>query len=110
MVYRIVAFEAPGLIVKRRWSRQFTIAYGEILTTERLAGPWGLQLHLRTEKPIRVRGSRGGTEIEDELRRRGVRIVDCYGAIISPTLADFEMELANEPIRLRQSSDSGRSD
>jgi hypothetical protein len=110
MAYRIVAFREPGLIVKRRWSRQFTVAYGEILTAERLARPWGLRLHLRTGESIRIRGSRRRTKIEDELRGRGVRIVDGYGAIISPTLADFETELANEPLRLRQSSDSGRSD
>jgi hypothetical protein len=104
--YRIVAFRDPGLIVKRRWSRQFTVTYGEILTAERLAGHWGLRLHVRTGKPIRVPSRHAGRDVEDELRRRGVRIVDCYGAIISPTLADFEDELANEPVRLRQSSDN----
>ena len=110
MGYRIIAFRDPGLIVKQRWSRQFTIAYGEILTAERLVGPWGLRLHVRTGEPIRIPGWRRRTEVEDELRRRGVRIVDGYGAIISPTLADFQNELANEPVRLRQSSDNGRSD
>lgn len=44
--------------------------------------------------------------IEDELRRRGVLVVDCWGAIISPTLADFEAELGRGPARVRQSSDS----
>jgi hypothetical protein len=37
--YRIIAFRDPGLIVKRGWSRQFMITYGEILTAERLASP-----------------------------------------------------------------------
>jgi hypothetical protein len=44
--------------------------------------------------------------VESELRRRGVRIVDLWGCIIAPTLLDFEEELAREPVRMRQSSDS----
>jgi hypothetical protein len=106
MGYRIVAFLEPGLIVKRRWSRQFTVTYGEILTAERLSGPWGLRLHVRTGSPIRIPRRHATYEVETELRSRGVRVVDCWGAIISPTLADFEAELANEPVRLRQSSDN----
>ena len=103
---RIVAFLDGGLIVKRRRSRRFTVAYGEVLTVERLRWRWGLRLHLRTSDPVWVSGWNGTADIENELRRRGVRIVDCWGAIITPTLADFEDELANEPVRLRQSSDN----
>jgi hypothetical protein len=45
-------------------------------------------------------------ELENKLRNRGVRIVDCWGAIIAPTIADFEEELAREPVGMRQSSDN----
>jgi hypothetical protein len=103
---KIVAFERAGIVVKRRWSRRVTIAYGEILTAERLRWRWGLRLHVRTMDPVRLSGWRGTTMIEDELRRRGVRIVDCWGAIIAPTLADFEEELARVPADVRQSSDN----
>ena len=102
----MLSFEPQGLILRRGRSR-FTVAYGEILTTERLRSAWGLRLHTRSSDPLRL--SCGGTErtgIEDELRRRSVRIVDCWGAIIAPTLADFEEELDREPVRMRQSSDS----
>ena len=103
---RIVSFELQGLILRCRRSR-FIVAYGEILTTERLRSIWGLRLHTRSSEPVRLpcRGAER-TVIEDELRRRGVRVVDCWGAIISPTLADFEMELDREPALVRQSSDS----
>jgi hypothetical protein len=103
---RIVSFESPGLILRRGRSR-FTVAYGEILTAERLRSIWGLRLHTRSSEPLRVpcRGA-ARTAIEDELRRRGVRVVDCWGAIVSPTLADFEQELNREPSRVRQSSDN----
>jgi hypothetical protein len=103
---RIVSFEASGLILRRGGSR-FTVAYGEILTAERVRSIWGLRLHSRSSEPLRIpcRGA-ARTVIEDELRRRGVRVVDCWGAIISPTLADFQEELDREPVRMRQSSDS----
>lgn len=101
----VVSLESEGLIVKSRRRRRFTIAYGEILTAERLAGPWGLRLHVRTGDSIRIPVRRGRTEIEDELRVRGVRVVDCWGAI-APTLADFEAELVHEPAGVRQSSDN----
>src|SRR5688572_7661932 len=102
---RIVSFEAPGLIVKRRRTR-FTIAYGEILTAERLRSGRGLLLHTRSMDGVRVVRGRDRDEIESELRRRGVRVVDCWGAIIAPTLADFEHALAQEPALMRQSSDN----
>jgi hypothetical protein len=35
----------------------------------------------------------------------GVRIVDCWGAIIAPTLLDFEYELNLKPVLVRQSYD-----
>jgi hypothetical protein len=35
----------------------------------------------------------------------GARVVDEQGAIIAPTLADFEAELARGPEPMRQSSD-----
>ena len=103
---KVVSFEAQGLILTHGRSR-FAVAYGEILTTERLRFIWGLRLHTRSSDPLRLpyRGAER-TVIEHELRRRGVRVVDCWGAIISPTLADFEEELDREPVRMRQSSDN----
>ena len=83
------------------------MTYGEILTAERLPSGAGLRLHTRTMAPLIVR-CRGRSRLatENELRQRGVRVVDEYGAMIAPTLADFIGELAREPTGLRQSSDS----
>jgi hypothetical protein len=106
IAYRVVAFRELGLILKRRWVRESTVAYSAIMTAERLPWRWGLRLHVHTGQPLRIASWHGTTDVEDELRRRGVRIVDEYGAIIAPTLAEFERELANEPVRLRQSSDN----
>jgi hypothetical protein len=103
----IASYEAAGLILKRRWRRGFTVSYGEILTAERRASIWGLRLHTRTSAPVRI-ACRGEARvaIENELRRRGVRVVDEHGAIIAPTLEDFEAELLRGPNRMRQSSDN----
>lgn len=79
----------PGLVVKPRLGAQFTVAYSEILTAERSRN--GLRLHVRTMEPVQLAVRRTERSwVEDELRRRGVRIVDCWGAIITPTLLDFE--------------------
>ena len=85
-----------------------TLSYGEILTAERLPQAWrGLRLHTRTTEPLRVRCGRDDRQaLENELRRRGVRIVDEWGAMITPSLDDFVAELAREPTRVRQSSDN----
>ena len=48
------AGQEPGLIVKPRLGDQFTIAYGEILTAERLRNGAGLLLHTRTADGVRV--------------------------------------------------------
>lgn len=109
MRVRIVSWERPGLILSGRRAGQFTLTYGEILTAERpIRGRRrGLLLHTRTSaKPVHLmfEGSQR-FEIEERLRRRGVRIVDCWGAIVAPTLLDFEEELDREPSRVRQSSD-----
>jgi hypothetical protein len=102
---RIVSFEREGLIVSRRRGR-FTIAYGEILTAERLRAPRrALRLHTRTADPVTLSCRRNRVEVEDELRQRGVRIVDCWGAILAPSLPDFERELIVGPENLRQSYD-----
>ena len=67
----------------------------------------GLHLHPRAEvQPLKVSCGRNRLLIEDGLRVRGVRVVDCWGCIIAPTLLDFEGELAREPVGMRQSSDS----
>lgn len=101
-----MSFEPPGLIV-RRWPRgeTFTVTYGEILTAERDRRQ-RLVLHTLMAGDLRVTGIRGRSDVEDELRRRGVRVVDCWGAMITPTLEDFEAELARDPASMRQSSDS----
>ena len=106
MRVRIVGFEKTGLIVKKRFGDQFTITYGEILTAEQLRNRSGLLLHTRTAEPIRV-AVRGSALVEtaDRLRRQGVRIVDCLGCIVAPTLLDFEEELARGPEVVRQLSD-----
>jgi len=105
---RIVRWEDLGLIVKGRLAGQFTVTYGEILTAERTRQSWRLVLHTRGHGELSVWcGQRKRVAVEDELRRRGVRVVDSYGAIISPTLGDFEDELDREPVRVRQSSDDG---
>jgi site-specific recombinase XerC len=83
MRVRVVRFDSPGLIVRSRFGRPFTIAYGEILTAARLRRASGVRLHTRTADPIlvSVRGSRA-IETESQLRAKGVRIVDCWGALI----------------------------
>ena len=103
---RIASFEGPGLVFERRWGRRFTITYGELLSVERLPQSWALRLHTRTTEPVRVLcRARDRLSLENELRSRGVRVVDEYGAMITPTLEDFEAELANGPLDVRQSSD-----
>jgi hypothetical protein len=104
---RIIEFKPRGLILKTGWRRYCSIAYGEILTAERLRSGRGICLHTRTTEPVRLRCSSPGTvEVEDSLRAYGVRVVDCWGALITPTLADFEDELARSPGHVRQSSDN----
>ena len=92
---------------RRKWRAGFSLTYREILTCERIASRRRLRLHTRTTESVTIR-CRGERLIgmEDELRRRGVRIVDEWGAIIAPTLTDFEAELAREPMVVRQSSDN----
>ena len=101
---RIVSFEELGLVLKKGLKDQFTLTYGEILTAERRRSPRrGLRLHTRSTDPVLVACGDERFVIEDELRRRGVRVVDCWGCIIAPTLADFENEMMNKPVRVRQS-------
>jgi hypothetical protein len=103
----IARYEPFGLVLKRGWRRHFALTYGEILTVERLPSIWGLRLHTRTTGPVRI-ACRGEARVaaENELRRRGVRVVDEYGAIIAPTMEDFEAELARGTAAVRQSSDN----
>jgi hypothetical protein len=104
---RILRYETPGLVVKPLIGRAFTITYGEILSAERLPAKRGVRLHTRTTDPVRVVG-RGEAveEIESTLRARGVRIVDCWGCLLTPSLTDFESALDQEPTSVRQSYDS----
>lgn len=107
MRVRIRRFEKPGLVVKPLVGQSYTIAYGEILTAERLPRGRGLRLHTRTTEPVRVIVP--GNDLvaaESELRLHGVRIVDCWGCLLTPTLEDFEQALDQEPARMRQSYDS----
>lgn len=107
MLPKFAGFDDSGLVVRQRRSGEITIPYEEILTAERLRSRRGLDLHTRGRmEPVRVRCRRTDREaIESGLRSVGVRVVDCWGAIIAPTLLDFEEELAREPVRVRQSSD-----
>lgn len=85
-----------------------TIRYSDILTAERSPRPWGVRLHVVDSlDPVSVAClGRRRVELERELRCSGVRIVDEYGAMITPTVAEFEDELAREPVPVRQSSDN----
>jgi hypothetical protein len=93
--------------VKPLVGQAYTIAYGEILTAERPRALGGIRLHTRTTEPVRiaVRG-RSVLEVEAMLRARGVRVVDCWGCLLTPTLADFEDVLDQEPVSVRQSYDN----
>jgi hypothetical protein len=95
-----------GLVVKNWRGGRFTVAYGEILTAERLRRLSGIRLHTLGLRPVRV-GVRGQAlvELEAVLREHGVRTVDCWGAMITPTLSDFERALAEGSTPVRQSSD-----
>ncbi len=108
MRFKFVGFDESGLVVRERCSGDRTIPYEEILTAERARSRRGVDLHTRRRsEPLRVRCRRAEREaIENGLRFVGVRIVDCWGAIIAPTLLEFEEELAHEPVRVRQSSDN----
>ncbi len=104
---RITRWGSRGIVLERCWGQPYGIAYGEILTAERRRAGRGLRLHLRTSDPVRV-GIRGAALLEAERRFRGmgVRVVDCWGCLLTPTLADFEEALDLEPVRVRQSSDN----
>src|SRR5258706_14374552 len=107
MLARVTRFEGRGLVVKPFVARAFTISYGEILTAERLRAGRGIRLHTRTTDPVLLVLGRGRlTESEALLRAHGVRVVDCWGSLITPTLADFEDALARGPAPVRQSSDN----
>lgn len=108
MLVQLVRLHPHGLVVRRLIRRAcFTVAFGEILSAERARSGLGLRLHTRTAKPLLMLRRRKQREaLETQLRACGVRIVDCWGAIIAPTLADFQDELAREPVRVGQSSDN----
>jgi hypothetical protein len=112
MRVRFESLDDRGVAVRARGLGGFIIQFEEILTAERLRSRRGLDLHTRTDmKPTRMRCRRRDLEeIESGLRFEGVRVVDCWGAIIAPTLLDFEEELARGPVGMRQSSDNGRSE
>jgi hypothetical protein len=106
-MHKLERLEAGGLVVRPvLGGRLFSITYREILTAERSRQSWRLVLHTAGMGELSVWCRRDRLEIETHLRQRGVRVVDCWGAIISPTLADFEEELDREPVRVRQSSDN----
>lgn len=104
---RIRHFGDRGLVVKPLVGQAFGVAYREILTAERMRAGRGLRLHTRTTDPVRV-ALRGAALVDAEHRLRwmGVRIVDCWGCLLTPTLADFEDALNQEPMAVRQSYDS----
>jgi len=111
MKVRIVSFETAGIVLRRRRATPFTVAYREILTAERLRSPRrGLRLHTRMATPLVVRYDSRQEATEEALRQRGVRVVDCWGCIIAPTLTDFETELHRAPTRVRQSYDDARGE
>lgn len=107
MTFKFVGFEDSGLVVRDRAGEK-RIFFEEILTAERLTSRRGFDLHTRlSPKAVRVRSRRTDHDtIESGLRFVGVRVVDRWGAIIAPTLLDFEEELAREPVGMRQSSDN----
>jgi hypothetical protein len=105
---RVMDLGADGVIVKPFWGKAVLIPYRDILTAERPRRPRRrLRLHLCRAESVVVSYRDGRPTLESELRVHGVRIVDCWGAILAPTLLDFEDELAREPTLMRQSSDSG---
>lgn len=108
MRLKFVRLDESGVVVRERRSGALVVPYGDILTAERLRSRRGLDLHTRRSiEPVRLRCRPSVREaIESGLRFAGVRVVDCWGAIIAPTLLDFEEELARKPVRMRQSSDN----
>lgn len=96
------------MVIKRRRGGARRIPYSEILSAEHRPTPWGLRLHVRGSlEPLHVAcAERQRLNIEERLRSAGVRVVDEYGAMITPTVAEFEKHLAREPEHLRQSSDN----
>jgi hypothetical protein len=105
MLTRVSRFAEAGVVLKPLGGGPYSIAYGEVLTVERARQSWRLVLHTAMGE-VNLWCKRNRLEVESEFRGHGLRIVDCWGAIISPTLADFEDELDREPLRVRQSSDN----
>jgi hypothetical protein len=103
-----VEFRGCGVALRGRRTGELEIPYDDIATAERLRSWRGLDLHVRGQlSPLRVRCRRRDQLIfEHNFRIAGVRIVDCWGAILAPTLLDFEEELDRERVSVRQSSDS----
>jgi hypothetical protein len=97
--FKFARLGEAGVVVRRGRSGELAVPYDEILTAERLRSLRGVDLHLRGRmEPVRVLcGRKSREDIESGLRFVGIRIVDCWGAIIAPTLLDFEEELAREP-------------
>ena len=105
---KLIKRDARGVVIRGRRVGEFTVRYEAILTAERLRSRRGLDLHTPGNvQPIRIRCRRRDQLIlEHNLRIAGVRVVDCWGAIVAPTLLDFEEELDREPASVRQSSDN----
>lgn len=106
MTYKVLELNPVALVLTSRRRGLFVLTYGEILTAERVSGRRKhLRLHAKTSDPLRVACGGDRFAIEDALRERGVRVVDRWGCIITPTLEDFEAELMNKPALVRQSYD-----
>jgi hypothetical protein len=103
--YKIASFSPIAVVLKSRRRGILVLTYGEILTAERRRGARrGMRLDVRTsEKPIRVSCRRHRPALEEKLRARGVRVVDCWGCIITSSLSEFEEVLMNKPLPMRQS-------
>jgi len=109
MAYEVESLNDVAVVLRSRRRGLLVLKYGEILTAERASPPRrGLQFHaVLLDEPVYASCGKDRTAVEDELRSRGVRIVDAYGCMVTPTFEDFEAELINKPVRVRQSYDNG---
>lgn len=96
MFVRVHSTKRQGMLLRRIGSRRpFTVAYGEIVTAERMASRLGFRLHAHGWESLVVLVRRSAQRgFEEELRAGGVVIVDDLGARIDES--QFEKEVDPE--------------
>ena len=91
----LVRFVTYGVILRRKWPSRdgLSLAWGEILSAERMPSGRGFRLHVLSGEPLTmIVGKDRQRDIEKSLRGGGVQIVDEYGARIDESQFDKEAD------------------